>query len=620
MKHFSKAISFVLALCLVLSVSADAMAKTWNLCNGDITIDFDDDSNQQVTQGSTTEKDDDIIIVTEDASGNVAETANTIKVESGEGETAKFTIQNVDINSSSLDGAIDIINGSTVIMTVSGENYIDNVSISGGAGAGIHVGNAELTIVGDKNSGADNVLNVNTRGDNGYTDNKAAGIGSNDNEDFVGVINIKDVDIESHVADEYAGAASIGSGVGGDFKGNVNITDNANVFADNGNGGAGIGSGENGEFAGNLYIKDSVVIANVYENGAAIGSGSGGNFTGNIDIINSDVTADAHKNGAAIGAGKYGDFDGKMNIENSNVTAQAGYTGGSHGNVGWGGNAAAIGAGCYGDFNGEISIKDSEVTATSFNRGAAIGAGGNGGEKRDTQFTGTLNIDNSTVNANFVSGSANKGIPIGAPENAGSSLFTGEIKILGDSEVNLLASNNEKNGDYPLIGSNCKGSTGTIYIEDTAKINAWQGELDKDILSPDDKNSFKEAAQSGGEFVNIEPEKISDIAGGAEVTIKHVPKPEPVVQISDAVVFEVDTFWKNVEAIIRIAEKGDEIIVDADFRSIMPTYILDLVRRHEVTLVIKWKGGEAIVISPDHGIDYMFDSICFETLIALLDE
>ena len=85
-------------------------------------------------------------------------------------------------------------------------------------------------------------------------------------------------------------------------------------------------------------------------------------------------------------------------------------------------------------------------------------------------------------------------------------------------------------------------------------------------------------------------------------------------------VFEVDTFWKNVEAIIKIAEKGDEIIVDADFRSIMPTYILDLVRRHEVTLVIKWKGGEAIVISPDHGIDYMFDSIGFETLIALLDE
>jgi len=58
----------------------------------------------------------------------------------------------------------------------------------------------------------------------------------------------------------------------------------------------------------------------------------------------------------------------------------------------------------------------------------------------------------------------------------------------------------------------------------------------------------------------------------------------------------VDYFWDNVARLIRNADKGEEITVDAAHRVIMPAFVMDAIRECEVKLIIQWNGGEDIVI------------------------
>lgn len=57
-----------------------------------------------------------------------------------------------------------------------------------------------------------------------------------------------------------------------------------------------------------------------------------------------------------------------------------------------------------------------------------------------------------------------------------------------------------------------------------------------------------------------------------------------------------DPFWNMLMIQIRQAKAGDEITVDAGLRTTIPAAVIDAVREMDVKLIIKWAGGEDIVV------------------------
>ena len=554
---FRRVFSLFIALCLLSSLCLTVLAETWYLEEGSIDISVDQDANQYVKQGdSTPHKESSPTIIT--MKETTTETSNTISVSSSEGQTAQFTVKDVVIVTDQNTSGIDIKDGSTVEMTVSGTNTIDTIKegSSDGNAATVHVGNADLTIQGDGNG--NNVLNVNDNGT--YHASQGAAIGSNGGEHFSGTITITgDVEVKGEGA--YYGAG-IGSGLGGDFNGELIVTDGASVNGDCAQNAAAIGAGEGGDFNGKVTVKDASVVATSYSNGAGIGAGYNGDFTGDVIIENSDVYARAghisSSNGAGIGAGYCGDND------------------------------------THGDFTGNVIIKDSTVEAVALGRGAGIGSGGDGGKGFSTEFSGKVTIDNSDVTAT----SFGLGTSIGAPTENG--VFSGSIEVTGDSNLTLADRLNKEMGDEALLGTNGT-NTGTITIEDSAQVNAWSGEYDSNKVTGD-RESYREALKSGS-YTPVNTNNLDTIVGdGAEVNVVIVPKPAaPAKESTHA--RTVDTFWFDLEKQIMAAKKGDVITVDAKYRTSIPTRILELLTEYKVTLIIKWNGGDDITVKPDHGIE-----------------
>lgn len=573
--------TFIVALCFMSSLCLPALADTWDLTQGSVSVGFQNDA-QHVTQGSTTKQDSNPVITS-----NGTATSNTITISSGEGQTAKVTVDNVNIQTDHGTSGINVTNGSTVEMTVSGTNSVSvmgtgdgETSTTTGNAAAVHIADADVTIQGDGNGG--NVLNVNS--ESKHKTSNGAGIGSNEGEDFDGTLTITgDVTVTGEGA--YSGAG-IGAGKNGEFSGTLNITDGANVIGESSDDGAAIGGG--------------------------YGASKSGDFTGEINIVNANVTANSYKNGAGIGGGRGGDFSGNLNIENSDVRARTGYTGQtSSGSWGFGGNGAAIGGGYNGDFTGSVSIKDSSVNATTLNDGAAIGAGGIDNNNQTAVFSGSLVIDNSTVTAEAV----NQGIAIGAPglsskHTGGDGEFTGSIEINGNSKLNLLDGKNAENGDVALIGANGV-SSGSITIEDIVQVNAWSGTIDKSKLSYD-RDSYLSATESGGQYTSVGMDVLEDITNGAEVEIVFVPKPAAEVLVY--------RFWDDVETKIKTADKGDTITINVKERTSIPVRILELVAEYEITLIIQWNGGEDIIVTADHGVEVDAQTILLAELTALLNK
>lgn len=563
MKTIRRLFVFLLVLSFMLSTGISALAFDWYLADGDISI-YYENSTQIVSQNATTTPDSNPHIYGTDTNNNVVETANTISVSSGTGETVQFTVDSLDIDTTRDKNAINIKDGSTAVMTVVGTNTLDNTATgSGDTHATIRVGDgSSLTIQG-----------------------------SGDGSELL--VNCTDLDYST----TGYGAAGIGSDKGKDFNGELTITGDINVQSEASDNGAAIGSGYNGNFAGTLNITNGAnVHTEACNNGASIGSGYNGDFTGTLNISNSTVYSDVYANGAAIGAGRAGDFTGEMNISHSDVTAISGHSGNGEG--------AGIGAGYNGNFGGKLNITDSTVYAKATNDGAGIGAGGTDSTSPSpTEFTAQaqLNIHNSKVTADTRS----QGIPIGAPESldVGSKydgVFNGTINITGDSELTLIDGRNTELGKQALIGGADASSSGKVNMEDSVKITYWAGTCP-------DKGELGE-----GSYTVASPEDYKEFIKGAEITITKAPKTDA----NDPAT--TDAFWHNIYMQIVASEKGDKLIVNAGQRTSLPVFILDALEAYEVELTIHWNGGKEIVVPCDHGIEYAGSSIPFSELVELL--
>ena len=333
-----------------------AMADTWYLEDGSITVSATD-SGQNVSQGGVTKEDSAPVIRNRDSS---ASTTNNVTIRADAGATANVTLEDTNIDTTG--GAGPKGAGDAAVRTEGGGNVnlnveLDNTLQSGNTRAGVEKGNGGNLTIGSE-SGSGQLVAVGADG--------GAGIGSEDRL-ASGNYNVGNITITG--GDIFATGNGGGTGIGGGWycsASDITIT-GGNVTAvgkedDPKNiGGAGIGGGgsHNSNAGGgtNLKITGGRVAAVGGNFSAGIGGSIGSNGD-NIAISDAEVIAIGGTCGAGIGGG-CADFNGNVgqgtNISisgSANVKAAGGVSDGIDG------AGAAIGAGGSHQWDGPTDAQE----------------------------------------------------------------------------------------------------------------------------------------------------------------------------------------------------------------------------------------------------------------------
>ena len=425
-----RVLSTAALVAMVSSIATAAFAAEYNVKDGSVEI-VAKDGVQRITQWADKDEgtfvkdengyinnrqDDDIILTTKNKdTGETETTSNTVTITAEDGNTAKVTLDNVNI---------DVYGSSKAALTVTGDGNTeielngDNTLISGRGHAGLEkaddVSHGSLTIKDDLNNNGSkkeegqpgDVGSLNVVGKGG-----GAGIGGrkgsyDDTCQDTSNITITGGCIKAGPVDEnleyytgkyqdmwgeyYSGAGIGGASSYGDAK-NITITGNADVTAAGGYYSAGIGGSEYGN-ATNITISGNaeVTASGSHSAGAGIGGGEDGMGTDILIKDDAKVTAYAGYGSAGIGGGRY--RGGSVKISGSADVTAFGDQGG-----------AGIGSGedVYGTSNDDVrcnttvDISDkANVTAVGSHGAAAIGSG-NGCTKGKT----TVTITGGTVKA-----------------------------------------------------------------------------------------------------------------------------------------------------------------------------------------------------------------------------
>ena len=411
-----------------------AMADTWYLEDGSITVSATD-SGQNVSQGGVTKEDSAPVIRNRDSS---ASTTNNVTIRADTGATANVTLEDTNIDTTG--GAGPNGAGDAAVRTEGGGNVnlnveLDNTLQSGNTRAGVEKGNGgSLTIGSESGSGQ----LVATGGDGG------AGIGSGDRYTS-GNYNVGDITITG--GDIFATGNGGGAGIGGGWycsASDITIT-GGNVTAvgkedDPGRiGGAGIGGGgyqhQSVGKGTNITITGGRVTAVGGNFSAGIGGSIGSNGD-NIAISDAEVIAIGGTCAAGIGGGcrlGNGIVGQGTNISisgSANVKAAGGVTDGEDG------AGAAIGAG--GSRQGRTPIDAQEGAADT------SGLSPDGSVERFTPGT-TFDIPQPKPRSSFLTASAEpqpvkaalyrvidetgKALPVEAKQEDGVLLLTAQADI-----------------------------------------------------------------------------------------------------------------------------------------------------------------------------------------------
>ena len=288
-----KIVSTLLALLLFAGLPVSALADTWDISKGDITVNAGS-GGQTVTQGSQVNVSDNAPVI----KGSSKE--NTVTINAEKDQTASVTLSGA---------SIDVRDKRKAAVSTTGEG---NVSIE---------------------------LNGESTLRSGY---EHAGLEKNNG----GSLTIADEDKNGKLT---AWGGQQGAGIGGGSG-----KDGSNIFITGGRvnaigdlNGAGIGGGQHGS-GSNITISGGEVNASGGKSGAGIGGGLGGNGS-DIIISGGEVSASGGKNGAGIGGG----VDGKGEGITVSGNAQLKVRGGSvHGDYGTG--AGIGGGGSYGTDGAEV--------------------------------------------------------------------------------------------------------------------------------------------------------------------------------------------------------------------------------------------------------------------------
>ena len=307
-------VSTLLALLLLVSMPMSALAATWDISKGDITVNAES-GGQTVRQGGGAAVPDSAPVIT----GTSKENNVTINAESG--QTASVTLSGVNI---------DVRDKGKAAVSTTGEG---NVSIELNGGSTLRSGYEHAGL--EKNNGGS--LTIADEDKNGkltaWGGQQGAGIGGGSGKDGSNIF------ITGGGVNAIGGlaAAGIGGGLGGNGS-NITIS-GGKGGATNGLNGAGIGGGQHGS-GSNITISGGEVNA--------IGGGHTGDGS-DITISGGEVSASGGKSGAGIGGGVYGKGEGITVSGNAQLKVRGGRVQGDYGT-----GAGIGGGGSYGTDGAEV--------------------------------------------------------------------------------------------------------------------------------------------------------------------------------------------------------------------------------------------------------------------------
>ena len=315
-------VSTLLALLLLVSMPMSALAATWDISKGDITVNAES-GGQTVRQGGGAAVPDSAPVIT----GTSKENNVTINAESG--QTASVTLSGVNI---------DVRDKDKAAVSTTGEG---NVSIELNGGSTLRSGYEHAGL--EKNNGGS--LTIADEDKNGkltaWGGQQGAGIGGGSGKDGSNIF------ITGGGVNAIGGLAA--AGIGGGLSGSgSNITiSGGKVGATNGLNGAGIGGGQHGS-GSNITISGGEVNAIGGKSGAGIGGGHTGDGS-DITISGGEVSASGGKSGAGIGGGVYGKGEGITVSGNAQLKVRGGRVQGDYGT-----GAGIGGGGSYGTDGAEV--------------------------------------------------------------------------------------------------------------------------------------------------------------------------------------------------------------------------------------------------------------------------
>ena len=306
-------VSTLLALLLFVSLPMSALAATWDIGNGDITVNAGS-GGQTVTQGGGAAVEDNAPVI------KGSSTENTVTINAEKDQTANVTLSGANIDVSSAGkAAVSTTGEGNVNIELNGSNALK----SGHSHAGLEKNNDGNLTIQDKD---------------------------------------KDGSLNAKGGQDGAGIGGGSSGAGSD----ITIT-GGKVTARGGNYGAGIGGGAYGN-GSDITVTGGEVTANSGNYGAGIGGGGWGNGN-NISISGGKVTATGGPFAAGIGGGMHRDGN-DITISGGEVSAAGGRCG-----AGIGGGLDARGSGDV-TVSGDAKLKVRGGKTGDDGQGAGIGNGG----------------------------------------------------------------------------------------------------------------------------------------------------------------------------------------------------------------------------------------------------
>ena len=359
-------VSTLLALLLLVSMPVSALAATWDIGKGDITVNAES-GGQTVRQGGGAAVPDSAPVIT----GTSKENTLTINAESGQTASVTLSGVNIDVRDKG-KAAVSTTGEGNVSIELNGESTLR----SGYEHAGLEKNNGgSLTIADEDKNGK---LTA-------WGEQQGAGIGGGSGKDGSNIF------ITGGGVNAIGGlaAAGIGGGLGGNGS-NITIS-GGKVGATNGLNGAGIGGGQHGS-GSNITISGGEVNAIGGESGAGIGGGHTGDGS-DITISGGEVSASGGKSGAGIGGGVYGKGEGITVSGNAQLKVRGGRVQGDYGT-----GAGIGGGGSYGTDGAEVEPDICALNPSGKIEYYAPGSGMTGTpNKTVTNPTGDFVWDSGTV-------------------------------------------------------------------------------------------------------------------------------------------------------------------------------------------------------------------------------
>ena len=315
-------VSTLLALLLLVSMPMSALAATWDISKGDITVNAES-GGQTVRQGGGAAVPDSAPVIT----GTSKENTVTINVEKDQTANVTLSGANIDVSGKG-KAAVSTTGEGNVSIELNGESTLR----SGYEHAGLEKNNGgSLTIADEDKNGK---LTA-------WGGQQGAGIGGGSGKDGSNIF------ITGGGVNAIGGlaAAGIGGGLGGNGS-NITIS-GGKVGATNGLNGAGIGGGQHGS-GSNITISGGEVNAIGGDSSAGIGGGHTGDGS-DITISGGEVSASGGENGAGIGGGVYGKGEGITVSGNAQLKVRGGSVQGDYGT-----GAGIGGGGSYGTNGAEV--------------------------------------------------------------------------------------------------------------------------------------------------------------------------------------------------------------------------------------------------------------------------